>query len=1073
MTPILHIHLLGEFLLISGDTPVTTIDWPRLQSLLAYLLLHRNAPQSRTHLAFLLWPDSTEEQAHTNLRHLVYRLRRALPNVNSYLHANKQTLHWYPDVPWTLDVADFERAIADADQAERSGDQAAMRLAVEEAVKLYRGDLLPGAYEEWLLPERERLRQQFLDVLERLVLLLEKERQYQDAIRLAQRLLRHDPLHEATYRHLMRLYAGSGDRATALRTYHTCVTVLERELAMEPTPPTQEAYQRLLQKDTSSIPPAIPATVLVGVAPLVGRQPEWVQLQDTWQRTLAGQQGMVVLSGEAGIGKTRLAEEFLAWVDRQGIVTASASCYPAEGALAYAPLATWLRSDTIKPALAALADTWLTEVARFVPEVLGERPDLPHPGPLLEGWQRQRLFEALARAILGVRQPLLLLLEDLQWCDRETLEWLHYLLRFDSPARVLVIGTVRPEEVATAHPLESLLKTLRSGRHVAEILLLPLNAAETASLAAHIAGRDLDEQMAADLYRDTEGNPLFIVETLRMSGGKSKRMARGDRVALPSRIQAVIAARLAHLSPLGHELASLAAVLGRAFTFQVLTQASPLDEDALVLGLDELWQRRIIREQGAEAYDFSHDKLREVAYAALSTAHRRLLHRRAADALEVVYADRLDEVSGLMAAHYEQAGLIERAVPCYQRAAEVARRLYANAEAILSYQRVLALLNVTSHGQPQQKPWGETILHVYESLGDVLALTVQLEEARKAYQEALARVPMSECIREAHLQRKYAQTWKTQRRFEEALQAYRRAEAALEGEGVERTTEWWHAWIEIQSDRIEIYYWLAQLQEMTDLVEKTRPAVERDGTDAQRAAFFERLLMMSVRRDRYMVSEETLGYARLSLAARLALESETALAWARFSLGFSYLLHGDLDLAEEQLQAVQVMSERTGDVTLQSRNVTYLAVLSRKRGQVEETRRFGTQALALATALQLPEYMAMAKGNLAWVAWREGNHPESQANGLAALELWRPFQVVYPFHWSALWPLIGVALRQDRLTEAVDYARLLLDPQQQSLPDALNALLEATIRSWDAGQSEAARTHLRQATALAQDMGYL
>ncbi|MFL5699029.1 MAG: BTAD domain-containing putative transcriptional regulator, partial [Ktedonobacteraceae bacterium] len=148
---------------------------------------------------------------------LVYHLRRALPNVNSYLRADKQMLHWQPDVPWTLDVAEFEHALTKADQAQQTGEQHAMRQALEEAVQLYRGDLLPGAYEEWLLAERERLRQQFLGVLERLVLLLERERQYQDAIGLAQRLLRHDPLHEATYRHLMRLYAGSGDRAAALR----------------------------------------------------------------------------------------------------------------------------------------------------------------------------------------------------------------------------------------------------------------------------------------------------------------------------------------------------------------------------------------------------------------------------------------------------------------------------------------------------------------------------------------------------------------------------------------------------------------------------------------------------------------------------------------------------------------------------------------------------------------------------------------------------------------------------------------------------------------------------------------
>ncbi len=1076
MTPTLHILLLGDFLLVLDSEPVTTIKWPRLQSMLAYLILHRNAPQSRTHLAFLFWPDSTEEQAHTNLRHLVYRLRRALPNANSYLHTNKQTLHWNPDLPWTLDVADFERAIAEADQAEQAGNLIKMRVALEEAVKLYRGDLLPGIYEEWLLSERERLRQQFLGVLERLIVLLERERQYQEAIRVAQQLLRYDPLHEATYRSLMRLYAGSGDRAAALRTYHTCVTVLERELAMEPSAPTQEAYHRLMQKDAPSVPLAASTMTLVGIAPLVGRTLEWERLQDAWHYTLEGHPRMVMLSGEAGIGKTRLAEELVAWVDRQGVVTASAYCYPAEGALAYAPVASWLRADVFKPVLGALADTWLIEVARFVPEVRGERPDLPDQGPLSESWQRQRLFEALARAILSVRQPLLLLLEDLQWCDRESLEWLHYLLRFDPHAHVLVVGTMRPEEVETSHPLESLLKMLRSREQVTEIQLGPLNAVETATLAEHIAGQDLEQQETADFYRETEGNPLFIVETLRMSGGTFKAIEFGlhsDPAAVPITIQAVIAARLEHLSILGHELASQAAVIGRAFTFQVLAHASRLDEDSLVQGLDELWRRRIIREQGVDAYDFSHDKLREVAYTALSTAHRRLLHRRAADAFEAVFADELDTVSGIIATHYEQAGIVNHAVTYYQRAAEVARRFYANEEAILSYQRVLALLNVTSTRQSQQEPLREVSIRVYESMGDVLSLTVRLDEARQAYEQALALVPKQSHIRQAHLLYIYAQTWKTQRQFEEALQTYSRAEAVLGDETAEHTPEWWQTWIDIQGDRIEIHYWQAQVHEMTELLEKTRPWVERVGTQVQRAAFFERLTMMSMRRDRYVISEETLEYALLALEARLQLENETSIAWAQFTMGFVYLWHGDLDMAQEQLQAVQVKSEQIGDVTLQSRNLTYLTVLSRKRGLVDETRRLSVEAQAVATALQLPEYIAMAKANLAWVAWREGNLLEAQTNGLAALELWWPLQVIYMFQWAALWPLIGVALAQDRLTEAVDHARLLLAPQQQSLPDTLNALIETAIRSWDTGQLEEARTYLKKSTPIAEKMGYL
>jgi serine/threonine protein kinase/predicted ATPase len=1078
----LSIHLLGTFELISAGTPLTTVDWPRLQSLLAYLVLHATAPQSRTHLAFLLWPDSTESQAHTNLRHLVYHLRHALPDADAFLRAEKQTLQWQPDASWTLDVADFERAVARAAQAEK---QVEVRLALEQAVELYRGDLLPGCYDEWILSERERLRHLLLDALEGLTLLLEQERDYPAAIRAAQRMLRHDPLHEATYRHLMRLYALTGDRAAALRTYHTCATVLERELATEPEPATREAYELLLRRKDS--PPARLATsmpMLIVAAPLVGRHQEWAQLQKAWQGAVAGESHLVLLVGEAGIGKTRLAEELLDWVARQGMTTVLARCYPAEGDLVYAPVATWLRAEPLRIALAGLADVWLTEVARFVPDLLAEKPGLPSPSPLTERWQRQRLFEALARAVLAARQPLLLLIDDLQWCDRETLEWLHFLLRFDPQAQLLLLATLRPEEIGDDHPLQSLLAALRPRGQLTELQLEALNAPDTATLAAHIAGQEVGPDAVADLYRETEGNPLFVVETIRMSAagtkGKEHRV-RGVPIAvhdshLPPTVQAVIAARLEQLSPLARRVMSLAATIGRAFTFGVLAQASQDDEDELVRGLDELWQRRIVREQGTgslDAYDFSHDKLREVAYATVSAARRRLLHRRVAEAFEVVYAERLDEVSRLVASHYDQAGDVERAVTFYQRAAEVARQVYANAEAILSYQRVLVLLKGASSLQRPQEQWREVTTQVNESLGDVYTLIGQLEEARNAYLEALARVLTHEHIRQAHLHRKRAQTWKTQRRFDEGLQAYSMAEAALEGEEAERTQQWWQEWIEIQHERIEIHYLQAQLHELTDRVEKTRPVVERYGTPVQRAAFFQSLVRMSVWRDRFVASEEMVEYARSSLAALLELKNETEVAWARFILGYVYLWHGDLDLAEEQLQKAQMLGKQTGDVKLQSRCLTYLTVLSRKHGKVEEARRFGSQALAIATEMQLPDYIAMAKANLAWIAWREGDLSEAQVNALAALELWRPLPIVNAFHWMALWPLIGVALTEDWLTEAVDYARQLLDQEQQALPEALNTLIEATIRAWGSGEVEKVRTHLQQAAALAKEMGYL
>jgi tetratricopeptide (TPR) repeat protein len=698
------------------------------------------------------------------------------------------------------------------------------------------------------------------------------------------------------------------------------------------------------------------------------------------------------------------------------------------------------------------------------------------PGPLTEAWQRQRLFEALARAILGARQPLLLFLDDLQWCDRETLEWLHYLLRFDAHARLLIVGTVRPEETTPAHPLEALLAALRRDWQVTEIALGPLDAAETALLAGHLAGGGLNAELAVHLYRETEGNSLFVVEAMRMGVGAAKDT--GPQVALHGfgmspTVQAVITARLAQLSPQASELVGLAAVIGRAFTFEVLGRASGGDEDTLVRGLDELWRRRIVREQGVNAYDFSHDKLREGAYAALHTAQRCLLHRRVAEALEMVYVQTLDLVSGYIATHYEQAGMVEQAVTYYQRAAETAQRIYANAEALALSQRGLALLAMAPEAASQQEWQRKMSVQLYEQMGDILALTNQPDEARNAYQCALAQAAPSDRVSQAHLSRKIAQTWETQRHFEEALQTYSRAEAILDQASAEASSEWWQEWIKIQNGRIFIHYWLGQVQEITELVEKTQPVVERSGTQAQRATFFQNLYMMSLRRDRCVVLEETLGYARSALAARQESGSATEVALARFLLGFAYLFYGDLDEAEAHMQAALAVGERAGDVVLQSRCLTYLTIVYRKRGQVEETSRYASRASRVATSLHWPEDVAMARANLAWVAWRQGNLSEAQANARAALEEWKALPANYPFYWTALWPLISIALAQDQLSAAIDDARALLAPQQLLLPDALRATVEAATQAWDSGRLEAACAHLQQAVVLAEELGYL
>jgi len=714
MEPTLHLRLLGDFSLVYADRQVTSLNTMRLQSLLAYLVLHRAVPKPRQHLAFLFWPDTTEAQARNNLRQLLHQLRQAFPPVEHFLSADMRMVHWHPVTPFRLDVAEFEQALTLAEAATRRHDQRALQAALEQADKLYRGELLSGCYDEWVLPEREGLRQRHLQALEHLLRLFEGQGNISTAIRSAQRLLGLDPLSEDLYRRLMRLFALNNDRASALHVYHTCVTTLQREMGIDPDPATREAYERLMQHETPTIQPIVHQPLPAATPTLIGREREWELLHSAWQHTTGGEPHFVLVTGEAGVGKSRLVEEFLLWTSQQGAVTAKTRSYAAEGQLSLAPVTEWLRSEGLRAPLRQLDKIWLTEVARILPELLAEQPTLPPYSPVTEYGQRQRFFEALARAVLLVPQPLLLVIDDLQWCDQETLAWLHLLLRFDPLARLLVVGCAREEELSPQHPLRTFLLHLRKTMHVTAIPLEPLDAAETAKLAGAVAKRELDLDEGLPVYHETGGYPLFVVEMVRANLGRGaaslpeaehthRQPPLDDAPTLPPRMHAVLVGRLLQLSDSARWFVELAATIGRAFTLDLLIGVSNADAESAVRALDELWHRRIIREHGANSYDFTHDKLREVAYGEISGPQRRLLHRRVAQALEAMHAEDLDSISGQLASHYERAGMIEQALPYYQRAAVVAQRVYANGDAISLLSRSLELLEQLPAGAKRDK----------------------------------------------------------------------------------------------------------------------------------------------------------------------------------------------------------------------------------------------------------------------------------------------------------------------------------------------------------------------------------
>ena len=311
------------------------------------------------------------------------------------------------------------------------------------------------------------------------------------------------------------------------------------------------------------------------------------------------------------------------------------------------------------------------ELTRLLPELHVEVPGLDEPEVLPEDEQRHRLHDAASAAILASTAPVLLVFDDLQHGDRETCSLLHYLLRVHPDARLLVAATVRREEIGHPHPVLELITGLHTRERCVEMELGPLDRREIALLAERLTGAPLQGDELDRLQAETEGNALFVVESARAG-----RRATGT---VSPRVQAVIESRLSQLSRPARELVDVAALIGREFDADVLHAVAGVEDDVLVGCLDELWRRRIIRERGAVAYDFGHDKIREVAARTISPARRRVLHLRIAAALE---GGDSRSASVQIAGHYARAGAAEKAVQWYRRAAEVAQLLHANLPAV-------------------------------------------------------------------------------------------------------------------------------------------------------------------------------------------------------------------------------------------------------------------------------------------------------------------------------------------------------------------------------------------------------
>jgi DNA-binding SARP family transcriptional activator len=570
------------------------------------------------------------------------------------------------------------------------------------AVEEYRGDLLPGSYDDWVLAEREQLRRQCVELCDHLVAGFRDVGDLKTAVEYGRIRVRLEPREEVGYRALMELQADAGDRAGAIGTFHKCVEMLDHELQVRPSQATEILAERLLSSDGRSMIRALrprhgrarPAQR----ARLVGRDREFEQVLEFWNGVIEDRPPrLLVLTGDAGVGKSRLISELAHKARADGAVVATTRCFGMAGRLALKPAADWLRHPRIQRSLATLDEIWRLEVDRLIPGAAGEayggKRERPLPEPIaasramVDAWRRHRFFEGLARGILAVGQPTLLVLDDLQWCDDETTAWLPFLLGRAAGAPLLIATTARRDELADNAEVSRLLPALRSAGSLIEMALPPLERDGVRALAASLLKRELSDEELSLLLTATGGYPLYVVEAIR----SATELDRGGPLSSLADLSSVLRNRLEAASPHAREVAELASAVGRDFTLDLLTEASDLTVDDVVRSVDELWRQGIFREQPG-GYDFTHDLVRDSAYASVSPPHRWLLHRRIAQSLQILHGEHADDVAAQLAEQYDRGGRPDRARHYYRRAAQLAAAVFANSEAVRCFRRCLELV---------------------------------------------------------------------------------------------------------------------------------------------------------------------------------------------------------------------------------------------------------------------------------------------------------------------------------------------------------------------------------------------
>jgi DNA-binding SARP family transcriptional activator/predicted ATPase len=727
----------------------------KVLALLLYLAVE-GGRHSREKLTALFWPESDNEHGRAALRRVLVLLRQALPDADAYLRIEREHLGFNPEADFTLDLN-----LVDA--AARTGPSRETLATLHAAAAAYRGGFLEGFslddapdFDEWASLQREHWNRRVEIVLDRLTTLHAESGATGPAIDVAARWVAHAPLNEVAHRRLMQCLFAAGNRTSALQAYETCRTLLHEELGIEPSSETKALAERIRVETMPQqpIPRQLSPSPSIPEWPFVGRALEFHHLVEAYYAVAHGAARTVILEGEAGIGKTRLAAEFARWARAQGAQVLHGAALDAGDRLPYHPLANALRQTNLRASATRLSPVWRVELSQLFPELRENLPDAPATVAGDDPSARTRLLEALARLTqaFAERAPLVLVIDDAQWADGASLDVLRYIVRHWSAhaTPALLLLTVRSE--SRPPRLKEWLASIEREAQTTRLALSALTTEETEQLVERMASNLATDESAAFsqwLFAETGGQPFFLVETLKAlverdllsmhltAHGKWKMEIPGTEQAaalrrlsfLPRGVQDLIRFRLARLTSQALAFLVAGAVLGRDFDFATACAVAGLEEGDGLAALDELRDRALAwerdGEQGQERLAIAHDKIREVVYGDASQARRHVFHRRALEALQVAATP-----SGALAHHALAAGATEPAFRFSLIAGEEAMGVFAVRSAIRHFELARSLLDAL------QVPLAQ-LESLYLQLGRAYELEADFANARAVYEALL------------------------------------------------------------------------------------------------------------------------------------------------------------------------------------------------------------------------------------------------------------------------------------------------------------------------------------------------